>query len=258
MNYLLGEDARPVLQLLASKRTLCALDFDGTLAAIVADPRNAVLRPRTRELLRRLGALYPCIVVSGRARQDLLGSLEGLNVAQIIGNHGAENTPAPQWRPLIEEWKAAVESRAGSIPGVWTEDKELSLAIHYRQAVNRAAARRRILAAARGLREAWVYGGKLVVNIVHKRAPNKGDALAAERKRLACDWILYAGDDENDEDAFALDGNVVSVRVGRRQRSHALYYLRRQAEIDDLLELLIRLREQSVASSSAISHQGAP
>ena len=50
------------------------------------------------------------------------------------------------------------------------------------------------------------------------------------------------GDDENDEDAFALEGNIVAVRIGRKLRSHARYYLRNQGEIDELLELLVRLR----------------
>jgi len=35
-----------------------------------------------------------------------------------------------------------------------------------------------------------------VVNLVVDGAPNKGDALAAERDRLGCNWVLYVGDDE--------------------------------------------------------------
>ncbi len=81
------------------------------------------------------------------------------------------------------------------------------------------------------------------VNLVADDAPHKGDALAAERDRLGCNWVLYVGDDENDEEAFALDGNIVSVRIGRKLHSHARYYLRSQTEIDKLLSLLVRLRE---------------
>ena len=54
--------------------------------------------------------------------------------------------------------------------------------------------------------------------------------------------FCFVGDDENDEDAFALAGNVVPVRIGRKQRSHARYYLRTQTEIDELFDLLVRLR----------------
>ena len=52
------------------------------------------------------------------------------------------------------------------------------------------------------------------------------------------------GDDENDEDAFALEGNTIPVRVGWNRQSKARYYLRAQAEIDQLLELLVTLRSQ--------------
>ena len=77
-----------------------------------------------------------------------------------------------------------------------------------------------------------MFGGKQVVNVVARLAPHKGDALAAERDRLKCNWVLYLGDDENDEDAFALGGNVVPVRIGRKQRTHARYFLRTQTEIE--------------------------
>jgi trehalose 6-phosphate phosphatase len=80
------------------------------------------------------------------------------------------------------------------------------------------------------------------VNLVVDGAPDKGDALAAERDRLGCDWVLYTGDDATDEDAFAMDGNVVPVRIGRKRRSNARYYLRTQAQIDKLLELLVLFR----------------
>jgi trehalose 6-phosphate phosphatase len=119
----------------------------------------------------------------------------------------------------------------------------MSLAVHYRQSVQKKDARRLILAAARKLEVAHVFGGKQVVNLAVNGAPNKGDALTTERDRLGCNWVLYVGDDTNDEDAFALSGNIVSVRIGQKLRSRARYYLRTQVEIDDLLELLVRLRE---------------
>ena len=121
-------------------------------------------------------------------------------------------------RRHVKQWKAALEADLQALPGVWVEDKGLSLAVHYRQSANKAEARRRILAAARDLKQVRVFGGKQVVNIVMDDAPHKGDALAAERDRLGCNWVLYVGDDDNDEDAFALDGNVVPVRIGRKQR----------------------------------------
>ncbi len=245
MKYLLSEASLAILRRLAQERTLCAFDFDGTLSSIVDHPDQAVLRIQTRNLLRRLAALYPCMIVSGRAREDVLGKLSGAHISRVIGNHGAETATTIESRHQIDQWLAALKLELGSDSGVWVEDKGMSLAIHYRQSVQKADARRSILAAARKLRNAHVFGGKQVVNVVPDSAPNKGDALAAEKARLGCTWVLYVGDDDNDEDAFALPGNIVSVRIRRKLRSHARYYLRTQAEIDDLLELLVGLRESA-------------
>ena len=190
-----------------------------------------------------LASLYPCVILSGRARSDLLTHLDGLRVERIIGNHGAEGErPALKARRQVEKWKAALELEMAPLPGVWVEDKGLSLAVHYRQAPRKAQAHRLVLEAARKLEQVRVFGGKEVVNFVVPDAPDKGVALASERDRLRSDWVLFVGDDENDEEAFALAGNTVSVRVGRKRRSNARYYLRSQAEIDKFLELLVSLR----------------
>jgi trehalose 6-phosphate phosphatase len=248
MKYLLSEDSLSMLTLLAGERTLCAFDFDGTLAPIVADPDRAAMRARTSDLLRRLASLYPCIVLSGRARADLLDKLKGVVTARVIGSHGADTGHPHSSRPLVEQWRAELETALGSILGLWIEDKGFCLAVHYRQCAQKAAVRRSVLAAVKTLKQARIIGGKQVVNVVSAGAPNKGDALASERDRLHCNWVLYAGDDENDEDAFALGGNVVSVRVGRKLRSNARYYLRTQAEIDKLLDLMVRLRKNKVSA----------
>jgi len=245
MRYLLSGASLPMVARLAQERTLCAFDFDGTLAPIAAHPDKARMRKRTRDLLRRVAALYPCIVVSGRNRADVLEKLRGVDVAAVLGNHGAESGRTREPRRDVVRWKAVLERQLGSVPGTWIEKKAFSLAIHYRNAPQKAETRRKIFAAAKKLKGVRVFGGKLVVNVVERLAPHKGDALAAERDRLKCDWVLYFGDDENDEDAFALSGNIVPVRIGRKLRSHARYYLRAQTEIDELLELLARLRESA-------------
>jgi trehalose 6-phosphate phosphatase len=247
MQYLLSRASRPVLTRLAREQTLCAFDFDGTLAPIVDRPERAGMRARTRKLLGGLATLYPCIVVSGRARSDVLGKLRGIKLASIAGNHGAETGVADgKSRRRVQRWKDALEADLVNLPGVWVEDKGLSLAVHYRQSRHKAEARRRILAAAGDLKDTRVIGGKQVMNLVMDKAPHKGDALAAERDRLGCNSVLYVGDDDNDEDAFGLEGNLVPVRIGRKRDSHARYYLRNQAEIDELLELLRGMRSKEV------------
>jgi trehalose 6-phosphate phosphatase len=201
------------------------------------------MRVSTRRLLGRLATLYPCVILSGRARPDLLSKLRGVPLARAIGNHGAESGKTDgKTRRRMDRWKAAINPQLGGMPGLWVEDKGLSLAVHYRHHPDKAEARRRILKAAERLDEVRIVGGKQVVNLVLNSAPNKGQALIAERERLGCALALYVGDDDNDEDAFASKGNIVPVRVGRKRESHARYYLRTQDEIDDLLKLLVTLR----------------
>jgi trehalose 6-phosphate phosphatase len=245
MRYLLSQASRSILAQLAAERTLCAFDFDGTLAPIVENPDDAILSDRTRDLMGRLVALYPCVILSGRARKDLLGRLSGLSLEQVFGSHGAEGSgPKPNRQPHVQRWKAAIELELGPVPGLWVEDKGLSLAVHYRQSPRRSEVLRQILRATRNLERARVIGGKYVVNLVVDGDPNKGTALVAERERLRCDSVLYVGDDQNDEDAFAVGGRTVAVRIGRTLRSRAGYYLRAQKEMDTLLELMVMLRKK--------------
>ncbi|MGB7986604.1 MAG: trehalose-phosphatase [Terracidiphilus sp.] len=243
MKYFLSKTVLPVVTRLAQERTLCAFDFDGTLSPIAEHPDQAGMRDRTRSLLNSLASLYPCIIVSGRARADVLEKLGDVKVDRVIGNHGAETEATQTFRQRMDQWKAALEVEVGFIPGVWVEDKGLSLAIHYRQASSKMEARKRIAAATQRLESARVYGGKQVVNVVQEGLPNKGDALADERDRLGCGGVMYVGDDENDEDAFAMEGNIVAVRIRRSLHSRAGYFLRSQVEVDELLDLLVQMRE---------------
>lgn len=245
MRWALGQAERPALRALARRRLLIALDYDGTLTPIVRDPERAALGARTRAALARLSALYPCAVISGRSRRDLLQRLRGLGLACVIGNHGGEPSPrARARRTQVARWRRVLALRLAARAGVTIEDKGLSLAVHYRRAPRPAAARAAIREAASALAGARLVAGKRVVNVVPKEAPHKGAALEAARRRLGCDATLYVGDDETDEDAFALAGpRRIGVRVGRSPRSRARYYLRARAEVDRLLETFVRLRE---------------
>ena len=62
--------------------------------------------------------------------------------------------------------------------------------------------------------------------------------------------MLYVGD-ENDEDAFALKRNVVGVRIGWKESSHARYYLHDQTEIESLLEFWSATRFPETRSPAA-------
>src|SRR5262245_43366069 len=90
MKRILAESNIEILAQFAWARALVAFDYDGTLAPIVEERERAFMRARTRQLLERVANLYPCAIVSGRSRDDVMGRLEGIAVTHVIGNHGLE------------------------------------------------------------------------------------------------------------------------------------------------------------------------
>jgi trehalose 6-phosphate phosphatase len=235
---------RGVLEDLAHANAVLAFDYDGTLAPIVADPAAARMRPATRDRLEALCRAYPCIVISGRAQDDVSHRLRGLALLGIIGNHGLE-----PWRRTdafaarVRSWLPGLASRLCSLEGVVIEDKVFSLAIHYRLAPQRRVARDLVVEAAAGLEGVRIVFGKEVVCLLPADAPHKGLALQKYRHDLGCDVALYVGDDETDEDVFALDDPcVVSVRVGMSARTRARFCVRDQRQVDSLLARLLDLR----------------
>ncbi len=244
MRYILTGPGRELLRQFAWSNLLVAFDFDGTLAPIVSVPGQAAMRAGTRKLLREVAERYPCVVISGRARADVASRLRGIRTAALIGNHGSESRrAAPRALREVGRWHALLVRRLASLAGVTVEDKGYSLAIHYRRSRAKTRARKAIHRAAAALGEVRLVSGKQVVNVLPADAPNKGTALERARARFGCDTAVYVGDDDTDEDVFALDqpGRLLSVRVGRKAASSAPYFLRRQSEIDAFLRVLARI-----------------
>ena len=259
MKSLLAPPNRPVLRRLARGRVLLAFDFDGTLAPIVADPPAARLRPRTRRLLTEVARKYPCVVISGRSRADVVRRLTGIPLRRVFGNHGIEPSPVlPSARRAVRRWLATVKPRLERVAGIVFDNKGASLAIHYRKSRNRPAALRAILAATADLTEARALKGLLAVDLMPVDAPNKATALRSELRRLRCRSALYLGDDQTDEDVFALGRRLplLAVRVGRKPRSLASYYLPSQGDVDALLAELLELSALRGASLDRVTRTG--
>jgi trehalose 6-phosphate phosphatase len=245
MKDILSQSNREILQQYAWSNLLLAFDYDGTLAPIVSNPARAAMRDSTRRLLAEVATRYPCIVVSGRAQRDASRWLRGIPLRQVIGNHGVEPWQAtPPLMAEVRRWTPLLRRRLAGLKGVWIEDKTFSVALHYRQSREKKKARAAILEAAADLGPARLIGGKLVINILPEGAPHKGMALLRERDRLRCDTALYLGDDVTDEDVFGLDepGRLLAIRVGPKRASTASYFVRSQAAVDELLDVLLELR----------------
>lgn len=246
MTDLLAAAQAPLLTRLARSRTLLAFDFDGTLAPIVADREHAAMRDRTQRLLAELCARYPCAVISGRSRGDVVARLGGVAVPHVIGNHGVDTAAdrAPFAR-IVRRVRPLLAQALAPWSELDLENKGLSLAVHYRRAADRRRARAVIRRAVAALPVPLrAVPGKLVINLVPPHAPHKGHALLALQARLAAETALYVGDDWTDEDVFRLPhgGRLVGVRVGHRRTSAAAHFVRTQQAVDTLLFQLLTLR----------------
>lgn len=251
MKDLLHPGSRALLAAFASADTLLAFDFDGTLAPIVRDPRAARMREPTRRLFAEVARRYPVAVISGRAQQDMLARLDGIQLWSVTGNHGADLLYG------YDGVETSVRSLAGTLraelarfAGVEVEDKCISVSVHYRRSPHKRAVLAmldRLLPAAGPHRR---IGGKQVVNILPEGAPHKGTALECTWRWAGCTHAVYVGDDETDEDAFRLahDSRVLAVRVGRRRGTAATHFIEGQRRIDALLEALLDLRREPVAA----------
>jgi trehalose 6-phosphate phosphatase len=71
----------------ASSNVLLGFDYDGTLAPLASNPGIARMRASTSRLLASVARRYPCVVISGRARDDLARHVGDIPVRQLSGNH---------------------------------------------------------------------------------------------------------------------------------------------------------------------------
>ena len=120
------------------------LDCDGTLAPIADTPDKARIPRKTKETLIGLShsAKLRLAVISGRSLSDIK-AVVGLDGIIYVGNHGLEiDEPGvtsqwkivPGYKDSLAEIKARLTGKCAAMPGVFVEDKGLSLCLHYRMA----------------------------------------------------------------------------------------------------------------------------
>ncbi len=237
----------------SAQKRLILLDYDGTLVPFAPQPHLAVPDQALVDLLQRLQnvsgqSLY---LISGRDRHTLQEWFDGLPI-QIIAEHGAWlRDAAGAWsllKPLASKWKSKLrpllQLYVDRVPGSLLEEKDYSLAWHYRLAdpelgILRAKELIDEVVSYTANFEVQVLEGKKVVEI-RNSGVNKGAAAVHCLARERPDFIFAAGDDLTDEDLFrALPSDAVTVRVGGAH-SHATYRLADHLELRQLLGLFLR------------------
>ncbi len=234
------------------------LDFDGTLTEIAASPDAVRIDADLPSLLGQLetwlgGAVA---IVSGRpiAQIDTLLAPARLPVA---GLHGLERRlpdgrmeQTDTHRTDLDSVKKAMTQLAATDNRLLLEDKQLTVALHYRQAPDKASlCRKTVQSAVLPFPALEVLEGKMVLE-ARPVDMNKGVAVQALmavppfRGRVP----VMVGDDVTDEDGFQLvndlQGITVKVGPGATRAGHRL------DGVGDVLIWLKQMRDSLAAGDS--------
>jgi trehalose 6-phosphate phosphatase len=244
MNYLFLQNSLKKIRKHLSVNTLYAFDFDGTLSKISPKIEDANLQVSTYKLLFILSQHVPVAIISGRSIDDLKNRIKVSNI-DLVGNHGLEGIS--KWKNtqlnaknICKEWLHFLKNQ-NLEKNIFIEDKNYSISIHFRDSKNRQASAKIIESIICKLSPApRIIGGKCVYNLVPKDSPNKGTAILALKKIKKTKNVFYIGDDDTDEDVFKLPQKaIITARIGKKKKSKAIYYLKKQSEINKLLKFLI-------------------
>lgn len=238
-------------------RDAILLDVDGTILDIAPTPQEVRV---SKALFASLDMLVSATagataLVSGRLIEILDSLFSPLRFA-AIGCHGAQirRTPDAQTErrisPLPQAVRRALADIAHREPNVRSEDKIFTMAFHFRKAREREEPllellRRRLAPFANDF---VILRGKSVFEI-RPRGCNKGEAL---RALMQCEPFrgrrpVFLGDDDTDEDAFAIlkEFGGVGISVGRHS-PNAQYAL---TSPRDVRRWLVRLAGAEHASN---------
>ena len=206
---MLAERLRPLLD-----GALVALDFDGTLAPIVADPQAARPLPGAGAAvtaLARRGARIAVVTGRDAATAVWLSGLQDVPGLVVAGLYGAEvwragTLDTPPEPPELAALRASLPAAVAAEPALWIEDKRLSLVVHARRAADPEAALAAVTSQVQRLADDLGLEAHPGRNVLELRLPGFDKAGAVRRllDAAAPTAVLYAGDDVGDLPAFAL------------------------------------------------------
>ena len=227
------------------------LDLDGTLAPIMPRPEQVGPDRRRAMLLRRLTATLNgrVAVVSGRALDDLDRILER-GVTPIAAVHGlvrrdaAGEVTTSAAAPGMADARQLLKDFARCDKGLQFEDKQVSVALHYRNAPSAGEA---VVEAADRIARTTGLVLQLGDMVVELRTPgqDKGQSVAAflREQPFMGATPIFVGDDLTDEDGFAAAARLggYGVLVGPMRPTKAFYRLPSVEAVTAWLESVVTL-----------------
>ncbi|RAV28559.1 bifunctional alpha,alpha-trehalose-phosphate synthase (UDP-forming)/trehalose-phosphatase [Sinomicrobium soli] len=232
-----------------SKNRLLLLDYDGTLVNFTNKPKEARPDEALYDLLDRLHQTpgTDLVIISGRDKETL-GEWFGDRGYTLIAEHGAwKKEGTEDWTPLetlrtdwMQNLKPVLDTFVDRTPGTFLEEKNFSLAWHFRKAdpelgQMRATELKTVLTSLISNYELSVLEGNKVIEIKSSNV-NKGRASSRMLTEKNYDFIFAMGDDWTDEYMFEqLPDEAVTVKVGIK-KSGARYFVHDTEKVRELLE----------------------
>jgi trehalose 6-phosphate synthase/phosphatase len=211
-----------------AQKRLLLLDYDGTLVGFSPIPQQAKPDEELKNLLTELvyDPKNTVVIVSGRDRHELYNWLGNIELHMLAAHGLWIYHPGDDWKmtaSLENKWKESVrpmlELYTDRMPGAFIEEKDFSLAYHYRQcessmiAVKMSEIREALLSMTQSTSLGLQEGNK-VLEIKDTRV-NKGYVSSLFIQDEDYDFILGAGDDYTDEDLFvALPDHAFTIKIG--------------------------------------------
>ncbi len=238
-----------------AQKRIIFLDYDGTLVGFKAIPNQAKPDPELKKLLFNLveDPKNTVVIVSGRDRNSLEEWLGDLRL-HMLAAHGLWRRELDgEWSmtaALDNRWKDRVENimqmYADRMPGALIEEKDYSLAFHYRNcepdlvAVKLGEVRSALFSTIQSM-SLGIQEGNKVLEVKDSRI-DKGQGASAFLYKQEYDFILGVGDDYTDEDLFAvLPSNALSVKIGM-DPTNARYRLNSWKSMRVLLKKLTEIK----------------
>lgn len=235
-----------------TSRRILFFDYDGTLAPIVTDPSKAIISSDVALLIQSLSLENTVVIISGRNRYFLEQVFSNLSV-HLVAEHGAwvRKSDNAEWvlhEAYEDNWKDNIRPILNlyteRCPGAFMEEKETSLAWHYRTAEHPEFAIHRAQELTWQLKNyiqpelnLQIIDGDMVIE-VKKAAFNKGTSARQFIEEEMYDFILAIGDDTTDEDMFeALPNSAYTIKIGDGL-SAARYHIKNQSEVIDFLSYI--------------------
>jgi len=212
-----------------SENRILFLDYDGTLVSYTKMPSEANIGEDTFAILEQLSMdlKNSIFIISGRDMGFLERQFTGLNV-NLIAEHGFRIKEIKKSWVILpnlslkwkEDFKKFFQGFVSMMPGSFIEEKEASIAFHYRN-IDKEVENKTLPFIKEKIKEMMtdkpdleILDGNKVVEI-KKTAYNKGTMAATILKRAPYDFILAAGDDVTDETLFReLKNNAFTIKIG--------------------------------------------